>query len=88
MPARPNGLGATAGTPRAGGALAAALIGTALALAALGPMRGAIALCLTGAITFAMVEFARRQIGGYTGDVLGAFQQVGEIAILLAASAR
>ena len=87
-PARPDGLGATAGTPRAGGAIAAALIGAAIALAALGPVRGAIALCLTGAIAFATVEFARRQIGGYTGDVLGAFQQVGEIAILLAASAR
>jgi adenosylcobinamide-GDP ribazoletransferase len=87
-PARPDGLGATAGTPRAGGAMAAALIGTAIALAALGPVRGAMALCLTGAIVFAMAEVARRQIGGYTGDVLGAFQQVAEIAMLLAASAR
>ncbi|MGC1888692.1 MAG: adenosylcobinamide-GDP ribazoletransferase, partial [Stellaceae bacterium] len=87
-PARPDGLGAAAGTPRAGGAIAAALIGTAIALAALGPARGAIALCLTGAVVFAMAELARRQIGGYTGDVLGAFQQVGEIIILLAASAR
>ena len=87
-PARPDGLGATAGTPRAGGAIAAALIGAAIALAALGPVRGAIALCLAGAIIFAAVELARRQIGGYTGDVLGAFQQVGEIVILLAASAR
>ena len=87
-PARPDGLGATAGIPRAGGAIAAALIGAAIALAALGPVRGAITLCLTGVTIFAMVEFARRQIGGYTGDVLGAFQQVGEIVILLAASAR
>jgi adenosylcobinamide-GDP ribazoletransferase len=31
---------------------------------------------------------ARREIGGYTGDVLGAVQQVGEIAMLLAAAAR
>ncbi len=87
-PARRDGLGATAGTPRSGGAIAAALIGAAIALAALGPARGAIALCLTGAIVFAMAELARRQIGGYTGDVLGAFQQIGEIMILLAASAR
>jgi len=87
-PARPDGLGATAGTPRAGGALAAALIGAAIALAALGPLRGAIALCLTGVIVFAMAALARRQIGGHTGDVLGAFQQIGEILILLAASAR
>ena len=87
-PARPDGLGATAGRPRAGGAIAAALIGTAIILAALGPVRGAIALCLACAIVFALIELARRQIGGYTGDVLGAFQQIGEIVILLAASAR
>jgi adenosylcobinamide-GDP ribazoletransferase len=87
-PARPDGLGATAGTPRAGGAIAAALIGAAIALAALGPAPGAIAVCLTGMIVFALAELARRQIGGYTGDVLGAFQQAAEIVILLAASAR
>jgi adenosylcobinamide-GDP ribazoletransferase len=87
-PARPDGLGAMAGTPRAGSAIAAALIGAAIALAALGPMRGAMALCLAGGIVFAMAELARRQIGGYTGDVLGALQQVGEIVMLLAASAR
>jgi adenosylcobinamide-GDP ribazoletransferase len=87
-PARPDGLGAAAGTPQARGAIAAALIGAAIALAALGPARGAVALCLTGAVVFAMAELARRQIGGYTGDVLGAFQQVGEIMMLLAASAR
>ncbi|HEX4616105.1 MAG TPA: adenosylcobinamide-GDP ribazoletransferase [Stellaceae bacterium] len=87
-PARPDGLGATAGTPRAGGAIAAALIGAAIALAALGPVRCAITLLLTGVMVFAVAEFARRQIGGYTGDVLGAFQQIGEIVILLAASAR
>src|SRR5207253_2420061 len=47
-PARPDGLGAQAGTPRAPGAIAAAVIGAAIALAALGPDRGAIALCLAG----------------------------------------
>jgi adenosylcobinamide-GDP ribazoletransferase len=87
-PARHDGLGAMAGTPRAGGAIAAALIGAAIALAALGPVRGATALCLAGVMVFATVELARRQIGGYTGDVLGAFQQVGEIVMLLAASTR
>ncbi len=87
-PARSDGLGATAGTPRAGGAIAAAMIGAAIALAALGPVRGVIALCLAGVIVFALAQLARRQIGGYTGDVLGAFQQVAEIVILLAASAR
>jgi adenosylcobinamide-GDP ribazoletransferase len=87
-PARLDGLGATAGTPRPGKAIAAVLIGAAIALTALGPVRGAVALCLTGVIVFAMAKLARRHIGGYTGDVLGAFQQVGEIVILLTASAR
>jgi cobalamin synthase len=31
---------------------------------------------------------AQRRIGGYTGDVLGAFQQVAEIVMLLTAAAR
>ena len=31
---------------------------------------------------------AQRQIGGYTGDVLGFFQQIGEIVMLLAAAAK
>jgi adenosylcobinamide-GDP ribazoletransferase len=35
-----------------------------------------------------MAMLARRQIGGYTGDVLGAFQQIGEIVMLLVAAAR
>ena len=87
-PARSEGLGAAAGQPRPQGAIAAAVIGTLIALAALGPARGLIALGLTGVMVFAAAGLARRQIGGYTGDVLGAFQQIGEIVMLLAASAR
>jgi cobalamin synthase len=30
----------------------------------------------------------RRRIGGYTGDVLGAFQQIAEIVMLLTSAAR
>jgi len=87
-PARSEGVGAAAGTPGAPGVIAAAVIGAAIALAALGPMRGLIALCLLGVTVFAAAGVARRQIGGYTGDVLGALQQLGEIVMLLAASAR
>jgi adenosylcobinamide-GDP ribazoletransferase len=32
-------------------------------------------------------RLARTRIGGYTGDVLGAIEQLGEIAVLLAAAA-
>ena len=37
---------------------------------------------------FAITWLAKRQIGGYTGDVLGAAQQAAEIAVLLALCAR
>jgi adenosylcobinamide-GDP ribazoletransferase len=87
-PARPDGLGATAGTPRLSAAITAALIGSAITLAALGPGRGVIALSFAGVFVLAIGGVAWRQIGGYTGDVLGALQQIGEITILLAAAAR
>jgi adenosylcobinamide-GDP ribazoletransferase len=87
-PARPDGLGFTAGRPSRAVALVAALIGGAIALAALGPGRGALALLLAIAAIALMAVLARRQIGGYTGDVLGAFQQIGEIVMLLVAAAR
>lgn len=88
VPARADGLGAAAGRPSTPLAIAAAALGIVIALAALGPGRGAVALVLSGATVCAAAWLARRQIGGYTGDVLGAFQQVGEIVMLLAAAAR
>jgi adenosylcobinamide-GDP ribazoletransferase len=88
VPARSEGMAATAGRPAAPAVVTAAVIGLLIGLAALGPMRGLIALCLAGATVFAAAAVARRQIGGYTGDVLGAFQQIGEMVMLLAASAR
>ena len=87
-PVRSEGLGASAGTPRAALALATAIIGTLISLAALGPRRGAIALGMLGATVFGAGLLAQRRIGGYTGDILGAFQQIGEIAMLLTAAAR
>jgi adenosylcobinamide-GDP ribazoletransferase len=87
-PARAGGLGADAGSPRPMLVLAAAAIALAIGLAALGPLPGAIALGLAAAAVFAAAVLARRQIGGYTGDVLGALQQIAEIVILLAAAAR
>jgi adenosylcobinamide-GDP ribazoletransferase len=63
-------------------------IGVLISLAALGPIRGAIALSATSAAVFASGMLAQRRIGGYTGDVLGAFRQIGEIVMLLTATAR
>jgi len=46
-----------------------------------------VALLLTGGAVALAAMLARRQIGGYTGDVLGFFQQIGEIMMLLVAAA-
>ena len=86
--ARADGLSATAGTPGTTGVAAAAAIGAVVTLTALGPMRGAIALCIAGLAIFAVAWFAQRRVGGHTGDILGAIEQTGEIVMLLAASAR
>jgi adenosylcobinamide-GDP ribazoletransferase len=87
-PARDDGLGAAAGTPSPMTALIAAAIGAFVAIGMLGPGRGAVAFVVSGMAVAAAAVLARRQIGGYTGDVLGAFQQIGEIVMLLAAAAR
>ena len=84
----------TGSAPRRAGrpgavALAAAAIGAAIALAALGPLaRRSPRLLLRGGAVALAAMLARRQIGGYTGDVLGVFQQIGEIVMLLVAAAR
>jgi adenosylcobinamide-GDP ribazoletransferase len=87
-PARADGLGAATGRPRTSLAIAALAIGLLITLAALGPARGAIAFGLAGAAMFGLGVLAYRRIGGYTGDVLGAFEQIGEIVILLTAAAK
>ena len=87
-PARSDGLGALAGTPSMATALVAVAIGVFIALGMLGPLRGLVAILLAGLAVATTAALARRQIGGYTGDVLGACQQVGEIVMLLVAAAR
>jgi adenosylcobinamide-GDP ribazoletransferase len=87
-PAREDGLGATAGRPTLAATLVAVAIGAVIALGVLGPARGVIALAVMAAAVTGAAVLAQRQIGGYTGDVLGAFQQVGEIVMLLVAAAR
>ena len=86
-PARPDGLGATAGTPSRAVAIAAAVIGLVVVLGALGPAKGGVGIILAAVAVALAALLARRQIGGYTGDVLGAFQQTGEIVMLLVAAA-
>jgi len=86
-PARADGLGAAAARQSRIVALTAPLLGGVIALATLGPSAGLVALLLTGGAVALAAMLARRQIGGYTGDVLGFFQQIGEIMMLLVAAA-
>ncbi len=86
-PARSDGLGAAAGRPEAANAWAAAGLGTIIVLFALDWWRGIVAVA-AGALAAALIgHVARRQVGGYTGDVLGAIEQGGEVLVMLAAAA-
>jgi adenosylcobinamide-GDP ribazoletransferase len=83
-PARETGLGAKVGRPSP--STAGIAVTLALALAALVLPAGAAfgASLAAGVATLAMTWLAWRQIGGQTGDVLGAIEQVVEISALLA----
>jgi adenosylcobinamide-GDP ribazoletransferase len=85
-PARTDGLGAGAGRLDANGALVAGIVAlffaAVLGFGVLGLMRAILALILALAAALAMTRIARRQIGGQTGDVAGAAQQLAEIACL------
>jgi adenosylcobinamide-GDP ribazoletransferase len=86
-PARADGLGAAAGRPEAPIAAIAAAIGIGVALLGLGLVAGIGAVIAAGAAMAVLALIARRQIGGYTGDVLGAIEQAGETVVLLGAAA-
>lgn len=84
-PARSDGLSAGAGTVSLETAIAGTVLG-AIPLILLG-LGGAIAaLILLGLLFAAFHALCLNQIGGQTGDTIGALQQLGEIAILLVAS--
>ncbi len=85
-PARRDGLAVGAGRPTREDALTSALLGAGLVLLFLGPAAGAATVIAAAAAAAFMAAQARRQVGGSTGDVLGAVQQVGETAALLAAA--
>jgi adenosylcobinamide-GDP ribazoletransferase len=85
-PARGDGLSAGAGSVPRETAFAGAALG-ALALLCLGLSAAVAAVVLLGVLFLSFRALCRRQIGGQTGDTVGALQQLAEIAILLVASA-
>ena len=84
--ARSDGLAAEAGPPPQASVAVAAALGVVAVLIALGPGRGMAALLLLLAALAAIRRLCLKAIGGQTGDVAGALEQVGEIAVLLAAA--
>lgn len=83
-PARRQGLSWNAGIPEQRRVVDAGALGVVAAVVVLGPVGGIIAAGGAALAAAAIAVAARRQIGGQTGDVLGATQQVSEIAVLLA----
>lgn len=84
-PARADGLAAGAGTVSVQTAVIGAAIGAA-SLLLLGVGGAVVTLLLLGFLFWAFKAVCMRQIGGHTGDTVGALQQLAEMAVLLAAS--
>jgi adenosylcobinamide-GDP ribazoletransferase len=90
LPARSDGLGATAGQPSQATMIYALSLGIALAAVIFWIASDWLAAILVPAIGLAVAALIRslaaRQIGGFTGDVCGAVQVLSETAMLIAAS--
>jgi adenosylcobinamide-GDP ribazoletransferase len=86
-PATGDGLSVGVGTPPRASAIAALLIGMLALGIGLGPAAGVCALALMAIAFAALAWLSVREIGGQTGDVLGALEQIGEIIVLLVAAA-
>jgi adenosylcobinamide-GDP ribazoletransferase len=86
--ARSDGLAATAGRPDRTTAATSVILALVIAFLAL-PWLEALAAGLVVAIgALGVATLAQRQIGGQTGDVLGAAEQVGETLALVLLAAR
>jgi adenosylcobinamide-GDP ribazoletransferase len=85
--ARADGTSAEAGEPPRASAIAAGLLGAAALIVCFGLSIGLIAAVLVACGFAVMAWLCRRQIGGQTGDVLGALEQLGEVVVLLVAAA-
>lgn len=84
--ARQDGLSADAGDPPQGSSAMALVIGLVALWLCLGLGATFIAILLLAAALGLMAWLCIRQIGGQTGDVLGAVEQLSEILILLVAA--
>ena len=87
-PARANGIGFAAGKPERAALAVAACLAVVFALAPVVAgaylARSFAGIAAATGAAYAIVRLARKQIGGQTGDVAGAAQQLSEIAYYLA----
>jgi adenosylcobinamide-GDP ribazoletransferase len=86
--AREDGLGKSAGRPETASAITAILIAVMIALLCLPAKQALLVLAVTAIAAAAVAVLAWRQIGGVTGDVFGATEQVAETAVLILLAAR
>jgi adenosylcobinamide-GDP ribazoletransferase len=84
--ARADGLAAGAGPPSMTNVTIAALLGAVALVYGFGFTNMLMVVALLAVVALLMARLALRQIGGQTGDVLGALEQAGEILVLLAAA--
>jgi adenosylcobinamide-GDP ribazoletransferase len=85
-PARSDGLSADVGQPQGARAAIAAALGLVALVGGLGVAHAIAAAIVLAVVIALMARLSIKQIGGQTGDVLGAVEQVGEIVILLIAA--
>ena len=81
--ARTDGLAAGAGRPSFRNAVIAFCIGCVITWPLFGGWITIVAFVCAVISALVMAFIAHRQIGGYTGDVLGATQQISEVVILM-----
>lgn len=85
--ARGDGLARDAGKPGQRDVIIGGAMALIVAVVALEFMAALAALFMGACAAVAVAALARRQIGGYSGDILGAVQQAAEIAILFTLAA-
>lgn len=86
-PARKSGLAFKAGIPEDEGWVTALVLGALVGFLFLGPWGGLVALAGGVLAAAAVAWLGFKQIGGTTGDLLGAQQQAVETVVLIAAAA-
>ena len=82
QPARTDGLSATLGGPAQGATVLALALALGIGLVLIGS-KVFMVMAVVAVATWGMIKLADHQVGGQTGDLLGATQQITEILVLI-----